>query len=750
MDTSRPQLNADDLGQIKCLCGAALALLASWTVVFMEVSAWSLVLAVNLAVIAILIRPRWPALIPRWGHGMVFPAIVIIFGYDLYASGEPLASLVRLDLMLILYRVSTFRRRRDDLQLIVLCLFMIVVAGVLTVSLAFTLQIVVFTGFALAFLLAVTLSDAAAGGSDSGAAGKSRAPAIPAWTRARWRDLARRLRAATDWRLVVFGGGLFTAVVVLSGLLFLAIPRFELNNNLFIDKLINRSVRTGFSERVQFGEVTDIAQDNGLALQIDVSDRDAMPRDPYWRMVVLDDYTDTGFAMSPSLKVALNPVNTPPRTRENGIAPFRRDQASWTFFFESGVSRYLPLLGNYYALNFTEPQQFVFNPRLQVIALQTEPAKMFAYQVYGMETGDTLRDASFALARRDGTGGEGKVDFLRLPEFSPPDRARLTRFVDEIGRAPPARDFVPRAMAWLQRKHAYSLQSELPPGDGDPLVRWMSAEGPGHCEFFAGSLVVLARFAGYPARLVTGFRGGAWNGYSGSFAVRNANAHAWCEIFDDASAAWLRADPTPGGGAFGRDADRDQLRNQGLLPPETGWQARVESLRVFWYRRIVNFDQDTQVELIDATKSVLKTQSARAIRWVDRRIARLRAWLQSPWGGTRWLNLLAVAAGLTVVFWGWRTAGKSWWLRWRSAHAISPDHDPVRRQAGRWLQRLKRLPPGHAFPATTRDALLRLRYGDRESWSDPAATLRRAKADFRTHRRSPVAEASPARPTSPS
>ena len=54
---------------------------------------------------------------------------------------------------------ATTSQRRDDLQVIVLGLFLIVVAGVLTVSLTFAVQILAFTGCALAFLLVITLTD---------------------------------------------------------------------------------------------------------------------------------------------------------------------------------------------------------------------------------------------------------------------------------------------------------------------------------------------------------------------------------------------------------------------------------------------------------------------------------------------------------------------------------------------------------------------------------------------------------------
>ena len=86
-----------------------------------------------------------------------------LFLGDLWLTAQVLPAIVRLDLLLLLYRGITYRKRRDDLQIIILGLFLIVVAGVLTVSLAFAFQIFVFTACALALLTAITLTDATEG-----------------------------------------------------------------------------------------------------------------------------------------------------------------------------------------------------------------------------------------------------------------------------------------------------------------------------------------------------------------------------------------------------------------------------------------------------------------------------------------------------------------------------------------------------------------------------------------------------------
>src|SRR5690606_17165743 len=143
----------------KWLLGSLLALFSAWSVFFMDIDAWLLLGAITMVSVAGIVRPEWPSKIPRWVHRLAFPAILAIFAVDLYSSREPLPALLRLDLLLILYRLMTHRRRREDLQLVVLGLFLIVVGGVISVSLAFAVQIVAFTACALTFLFLVHLSE---------------------------------------------------------------------------------------------------------------------------------------------------------------------------------------------------------------------------------------------------------------------------------------------------------------------------------------------------------------------------------------------------------------------------------------------------------------------------------------------------------------------------------------------------------------------------------------------------------------
>ncbi|HEY1109367.1 MAG TPA: DUF3488 and transglutaminase-like domain-containing protein, partial [Opitutaceae bacterium] len=556
--------------------------------VYMDVDAWGTMTLAAVATIATMVKPQLPARVPRVAHTLAFPAIVAFFAGDLWLSGELLPAMVRLDILLLLYRNLSYRQRRDDLQIVVLGLFLVIVAGVLTVSLTFAAHLLVYTGCALALLLTLTLTE------NGEKAPKEKRPAAnDAWVpHADLSRLLRRIKDATDWRIVGLGSVLFVGVVAISALLFLAIPRFQLENSMFLDRFIAKKSKTGFSDSITFGDVTDIQQDTSVALSVDVSDQSAVPSAPYWRMLVLDYYVDGAFKLSPGLRTWEFRRERSSATVE-GVAQHEGEtpRAVWTFFLESGVSSYMPQLGPFTRLRFRETQNFQFAPALNSVMLRDQPASMTAYQVEGYDLRPFLPDAGFAerWAKRDREEATQRLGNLQAAlRMQGADRLRLERLAAEIasGEKLTAGEFARRAGAWLRQQHSYSLSPTVPKGEGDPLVRWMTSREPGHCELFAGSLVVLARAAGYPARVVTGFRGGTWNGYSNNFTIRNSDAHAWVEIFDEAAKGWLRTDPLQPEESQQATATVGETAVAARL--DRSWRARFDSLRVFWYRRIVS------------------------------------------------------------------------------------------------------------------------------------------------------------------
>ncbi len=725
MEKKRPQLSLDELHQLKWLLGGVLTLLAVSTIVYMDIESWELMGLTSLAAIVCTLRPALPARVPPLVHLLAFPAIVAFFVGDLWLTASPLPAMVRLDMLLLFYRNISYRQRRDDLQVIVLGLFMIVVAGVLTVSLVFAAQLLVYAASALAFLLVVTLV-----GSIEGAASESGKVknVAPTWAvHADWGRLARRVREVADWRIVALGSGLFAGVVVVSALLFLAIPRFQLENSLFLERFMSKKSKTGFNDSIKFGDVTDIQQDTSVALSVDVTDHSQLPASPYWRMLVLDQYDGGTFRLSPPLRrVGFGPERTD--TVVHGeVRPRLGAAVTWTFYLESGVSRYLPLLGDFEVLRFRDPQNFRLGPLLNLLALRNESLTMTAYRVEGFDLSGLLLDPGYASRR-------GEHNLFTWVNLKPDDHAALSRITREItgGTKVGAADFSRRAIAWLRQNHAYSMTPTLPSGASDPLVKWVTSREAGHCEFFAGALVLLARDAGLPARVVTGFRGGTWNGYSNSFTVRNSDAHAWAEIYDAQAGAWRRADALE----IAAQTQGPEAKSEAAIAARSdrSWSARLDSLRVFWYRRIVSFDQRTQLETLREVKEVAQSSGRRLRETVADAMTELKAWLEAPWDVARGLRLAGVVLLLAVMVWALRRHGREVWAM-LAGRAPARREDPVRADAGRWLIRFRRTDFVVEEARSVVGELQRLRFGASSTWPEPDHVFRRAKHVWRTRRR---------------
>ncbi|QYM77494.1 DUF3488 and transglutaminase-like domain-containing protein [Horticoccus luteus] len=709
MASRRPQLDAAELQQVRWLLGGALTLLGVWPALLLDTGAEPLAVVTLLLVAAATRWPTLPGRVPRLAHAFAFPVIVTWFVLDLLLTGELLAAMVRLDLLLLLYRGVTYRQRRDDLQIVVLGLFVIVVGGVLSVSIAFAAQVLAFTACALALLFVLTLS------------GPGREDAGRAWTQVHWGRLARRVGAVWHWRMAVWGGALLAGLVVLAAGLFLVIPRFQLENSLFLERFITKKARTGFSDTIRFGDVTEIQEDNSAALRVDVANAQRLPAVPYWRMVVLDEYRDGTFRLSALLRRAAFERE---RTRMAIDGPATHGEAPWTFYLEAGVSRFLALPGDFGRVQFREPQNVRGSRELRVVALRDEPVTMTAYRVEDVNLAGWLPDEAFAQQWR-AERATALVRTMRQVQLSAADQAAVQRALIASGAEAhlPVEEWSRRACAWLAREHAYSLRPTIPSGAGDPLVRWLASKEGGHCELFAGSLVVMAREAGLAARVITGFKGGGWNGYSGNFTVRNADAHAWCEVFDPARGGWLRVDPTPGGTNAGLGTDA--LGPVAARRIDRSWAARFDSLRVFWYRRIVSFDQTAQVETLRALKT--RTQDAgRALRaWLENAGRTLRRWASAPWTPGRAGRWIGGVVALATAGWAMRRG----WRAWRRG---SQRGNPVRQEAGRWLARVGSIAGGREEEmAPLIGELQRLRFGPEADGPEAERTFKRARQVWR-------------------
>lgn len=131
----------------------------------------------------------------------------------------------------------------------------------------------------------------------------------------------------------------------------------------------------------------------------------------------------------------------------------------------------------------------------------------------------------------------------------------------------------------------YSLR----PGRVKSLQDFLFQDRKGFCGHYAAAAATLLRLGGVPARIVTGFRGGEWNPWLRTLTVRDSDAHAWIEAWDERAGVWRRFDPT-----LAVAPEEMERINQNMKP--ASWS---------WYRRNWSYGQAKGTELLAEAKRIL-------------------------------------------------------------------------------------------------------------------------------------------------
>ncbi len=131
--------------------------------------------------------------------------------------------------------------------------------------------------------------------------------------------------------------------------------------------------------------------------------------------------------------------------------------------------------------------------------------------------------------------------YTALPEL---DQRILATVTDVVGGATTPYEKVRNIHAFLTDRgngFRYSL-STAPGTSGNDLVDFLTLRR-GYCEQYAGTMAVMVRAAGVPARVALGYTPGEVQD-DGSRIITSDDAHAWVEVYFQ-SLGWVPFDPTP-------------------------------------------------------------------------------------------------------------------------------------------------------------------------------------------------------------
>ncbi len=425
--------------------------------------------------------------------------------------------------------------------------------------------------------------------------------------------------------------------------LFVLFPRFSPLWGIPSDALTGRS---GLSSTMTVGHLARLALDDGVAMRVKFNGAPPPAAALYFRGPVLShfdgrDWTprggsdgfDTGLAAGPGdLKVTGEPVRY-----EVTLEPSNRP---WLLTLDvAGTPPRLP--GEQRARMTADMQWLTYRPVTDLLRYRAESHLDFRFGLLG---GDKRPRRDFS------------VD-LQLPSGFNPRTAALAGQLRQAA-GDDARALVQAALQRLRTGgYAYTLEPGVT-GAHSADEFWFDTKA-GFCEHISSAFVILVRAAGVPSRVVTGFQGGELNGIDGYWVVRNADAHAWTEVWY-AGQGWVRVDPT-GAVSPGRIGQFQRLRAPdgvvagaiGTLSPTllAQWRTVWDAVNNRWNQWVLNYTQGRQLDL-------LKSLGFENPDWQD--LGKLMAWL---------LTLVAL--------------GGAAWARWERSQ-----HDPWLRQLARVRRRL--------------------------------------------------------------
>ena len=370
-------------------------------------------------------------------------------------------------------------------------------------------------------------------------------------------------------------------------LLFVLFPR--LPGGLFGLPGDSHSGLTGMSETMKPGSINELNLSESVAFRVEFSGAVPAAKQRYWRGLVLEQYQMGTWKEHREDKAVNKQIRY---SREDVVEYSLLQEASnkkWVFALD------MPLI---------RPADLVWGP------------------------GQTLRSSGTLRERKEQKlQSATDYEFLGLTEeerqinldTSAVTGERVKQLARELySNSSSNNEYINSVLSYYRNNNfIYSLQ---PPLLGEfPIESFMLDTRKGYCEHYASSFTMMMRLAGIPARVVIGYQGGEWNEQGDYMIVRQSDAHAWSEVWDQ-KRGWIRLDPTsavaPERIEYGLSAIRQLVEQGQELGNLTGDQLQsvlsgslinktIKDLRLFWdgvntrwYKWVIDYGAENQSGLL--------------------------------------------------------------------------------------------------------------------------------------------------------
>lgn len=480
-------------------------------------------------------------------------------------SGSLLISIVHFSVFLMTNKLFNLDTRKDYSQLYLISLLQFVAASTMTTKLSFALAIIIFlissTWTLILFHLKFQISESG--------------------------------MAVSPQKILDFPFFLSTNIVAIAAFLitifiFFLIPRFGIG---FLQKKSDDRLRTsGFSEKVDLGDIGPIKLDNSLVMRIRIPDYNNSLKDKiYWRGVTFDFYD--GHSWSNNLAHRFSP-----EINEQGEFIISESPDGKNLYQEIILEPLdtTVLFAASHIEKLSGKLPYIKEDMMGSIYMPYAPFSRLQYSAY---------------SRLDSTSEEDKLlESISYPPKIEKPYLQMPDGSEKIGDlaksvASGSKTIIDKINAvekHLKNNYRYTLDVK-PTKAENPIEGFLFKQKEGYCEYYATAMVIMLRSIGIPSRLVTGFLAGEWNEIGGYFTVRQKDAHAWVEVYFPKS-GWMTFDPTPPA------LSNDQRMMLSLL------SKFIDTLRLKWDRYIINYSIRDQVEAVKKTREKIRSVQDDLIR----------------------------------------------------------------------------------------------------------------------------------------
>lgn len=338
--------------------------------------------------------------------------------------------------------------------------------------------------------------------------------------------------------------------------------------------------RTGLSSQMSPGDITSLARSDEVAFRVRFDGKPPERQQLYWRGPVLESFDGRRWRALPESARKERAGRSPPQNLA-GAAIY-----SYEVMLEPHHQRWLLPLEMPLAWDAADAS---LSPTRELLSARPVASR------------SAWRGRSVAIAQfRD-----ARVPESATLEVSTQRNPRSTALAREMRAAAGSDRAYLRSILDMFRIEAFYYTLEPPPLGDEPVDHFLFRSRSGFCEHYASAFALLARAAGIPARVVTGYQGAEPNPLADYWIVRQSDAHAWTEVWLDGY--WQRYDPTaavaPQRVDAGISAALPGLVNAGLpLLGSSPWFGRMafgwDALNAQWDRWVLAFGPDQQNALL--------------------------------------------------------------------------------------------------------------------------------------------------------